>query len=158
MAVTDENGRTSTSYDQVSVGTENRLTLRIQANPIWGYEPLPVSFTSFVAGGKPGYTYRWDFKDGSYSSEAHPAHTFQKTGVYPVSLIVRDTIGNTAFAQVVIQVVDNPDRDHDGTPNVSDVCPDVYGPKSNRGCPIVGEYPTPITSTNKCLSGLMGVR
>gem|GEM_PF-5564637 len=49
MTVTDGNGRTSTSYDQVYVGTENRLTLRIQANPIWGYEALPVSFTSFVA-------------------------------------------------------------------------------------------------------------
>lgn len=38
------------------------------------------------------------------------------------------------------EVVSEPaDRDHDGTPDVSDRCPDVPGPKENQGCP----WPTP---------------
>jgi outer membrane protein OmpA-like peptidoglycan-associated protein len=32
-------------------------------------------------------------------------------------------------------VVAKPDRDSDGTPDESDLCPDVAGPASNRGCP-----------------------
>lgn len=33
------------------------------------------------------------------------------------------------------EVVELADRDHDGTPDVTDRCPDVPGPKENQGCP-----------------------
>ena len=107
---------------------------------MYGYAPMPVNFTSVVGGGKPGYSYRWDFTDGSYASEANPAHTFARAGVYAVSLLVRDSIGNTAYAQVAVEVVDNPDRDNDGVSNDQDLCPDVYGSARYHGCPRVDEY------------------
>ncbi len=37
------------------------------------------------------------------------------------------------------------DRDHDGTPDVTDRCPDVPGPKENQGCPWTEAKPEPKT-------------
>lgn len=51
---------------------------------------LTVSFTStaqFAA------SYRWDFGDGSGSTEANPMHTYQNPGAYPVKLTVGEPCG-----------------------------------------------------------------
>lgn len=51
-----------------------------------------------------------------------------------------------AHAQLTVIVSKNPDRDGDGVldynddGSIRDVCPDVKGPASNKGCPIVNEY------------------
>ena len=38
----------------------------------------------------------WDFGDGSTSSEAFPAHTYEKEGIYTASLVVKDDAGLTS--------------------------------------------------------------
>lgn len=82
-----------------------------------------------------------------------------REGIYPVSLTVRDTSGNIAYARLTVILSPNLDRDNDGirdyapSGNVLDICPDVFGPISNRGCPIVSEYGTDgIIVDNLCLS------
>lgn len=67
-------------------------------------------------------------------------------GTYPVSLFVHDSLGNVAYAQIIVIVSKNLDRDGDGvlnydaSGNILDICSDVFGPVSNKGCPIVLEY------------------
>ena len=67
-------------------------------------------------------------------------------GVYPVTLVVRDTSGNIASAYLTVVIAPNLDGDgdgvldHDTNGEVVDLCPEVYGPVSNGGCPIVDEY------------------
>ncbi len=40
-----------------------------------------------------GYTFHWDFGDGSTSTEYEPEHQYDTSGVYTVKLIVRDPAG-----------------------------------------------------------------
>lgn len=74
-------------------------------------------------------------------------------------LTVRDTSGNIAYAELTVILSPNLDRDNDGihdyatAGNILDVCPDVFGTVSNRGCPFVSEYSANGTITdNLCLS------
>ncbi len=67
-------------------------------------------------------------------------------GVYSVPLTVRDTSGNVAYAELTVVLSPNLDKDNDGLTDyasnggILDVCPTVFGPASNKGCPIVNEY------------------
>jgi len=128
LTITDSIGQTSTSYRQVTILAKKayNLSVAIQGVPIDGYEPLLVSFTSTVGGGIGPFTYQWDFDDGEYSNEKHPKHLFNHIGVYTVVLTVQDTAtGEIGFAQLVVHVIADPDRDHDGIVNPQDTCPDV---------------------------------
>lgn len=82
-----------------------------------------------------------------------------KEGIYQVLLVVRDTSGNIAYAELTVIISLNPDRDGDGmldrdvSGNILDFCPDVFGPASNKGCPVVSEYTADGTDMNNlCLS------
>jgi MYXO-CTERM domain-containing protein len=68
-------------------------------SPIEGRAPLEVTFTDESS--DPDGTideYRWDFGDGTTSSEASPTHTYLDPGDYTVSLTVVDDSGLTATA------------------------------------------------------------
>lgn len=146
LVVTDAQGRTSAAYQQVSVkngglsvyiGT-SRDALKTSATTLYGTANIPMPFFSTTTGGDKHYSYRWDFSDGGNATDKDPTHTFMKEGVYPVSLTVHDASGNVAYAQLVVIIAPNPDRDGDGVPdydasgNVLDACPGVFGPASNR--------------------------
>jgi gliding motility-associated-like protein len=51
----------------------------------------PVSFYNSSTG--PGLIYAWDFGDGTISSQKNPAHTYNKEGIYTVSLTINDVYG-----------------------------------------------------------------
>ncbi|WNY23345.1 hypothetical protein MmiHf6_06520 [Methanimicrococcus hongohii] len=42
-------------------------------------------------------TYKWDFGDGSTSSEKNPTHTYKSTGVYNVTLNVTNSYGTSTY-------------------------------------------------------------
>lgn len=68
-----------------------------------GETPLTVSFVSASAGDISGY--RWDFGDGSTSSEVNPTHTYTMAGSYDVSLTVSGPGGSdTALQADYVQV------------------------------------------------------
>ena len=57
------------------------------ASPTSGPAPLTVQFTNLSKGEITDY--RWDFGDGTTSTECDPRHTYQDPGTYTVSLTVR---------------------------------------------------------------------
>ena len=63
------------------------------ATPLAGDAPVTVAFTdeSVVPSGASA-NYRWNFGDGTESTEASPSHTYEATGEYTVTLTV--TTGN----------------------------------------------------------------
>ena len=122
------------------------LSVQIRANVLSTTAPSVVNFTSQVTGGTGPYTYRWDFSDGTFSTEANPSHLFDTPGIRIVTLTVRDARGATSIASVTIALDETADLDGDGILNVDDLCPAVYGLKDNQGCPRVIEYTPPVNS------------
>lgn len=61
-----------------------------------------VTFSSSVSGSSP-VEYLWDFGDGSTSSDANPAHTFDTAGTYTVTLSVTNC-GGTVSRTITIKV------------------------------------------------------
>lgn len=123
------------------------LSLEIRTDKLTGEAPSNVQFTSVLQGGTGPFTYRWDFADGSFSTDANPQHLFDIPGVRDVQLTVRDSKGATAVASVVLAFTESDDWDKDGVKNTTDACPLVFGPASNQGCPIVVPYTGTSTST-----------
>ncbi len=77
----------------------------LSANPTSGEAPLEVSFTGDTSTDDKSITkYSWNFKDGSFSSEANPTHTFTEGGTYNVKLTVEDEDGLEASKNITITV------------------------------------------------------
>jgi hypothetical protein len=57
-------------------------------------------------------TYKWDFGDGMSSHQQHPLHTYQQTGAYRVSLLVKGKNGCEDSAVNSISVVDDITSNH----------------------------------------------
>lgn len=55
-----------------------------------------VYFNVEIAGGFAPYSYKWDFGDGSTSTDESPVHSYNSTGKFSVSVTVTDDKGNTA--------------------------------------------------------------
>jgi PKD repeat protein len=89
------------------------LSARASGTPTTGNAPLNVSFTGSATGGKPPYTYSWNFGDGSATSTLqNPSHTYSSAGNYTATLTVTDGAApaTTATSSVSISVsaVGNP--------------------------------------------------
>jgi glucose/arabinose dehydrogenase/PKD repeat protein len=71
-----------------------------------GVEPLEVHFSSAGSSDPDGdpITFRWDFGDGTTSTDANPVKTFTAKGVYTVRLTVSDGTGTASAQPIVVQV------------------------------------------------------
>lgn len=58
-----------------------------------------VSFDSTLVGGTSGFTYLWDFGDGSTSTQADPTHVYTTPGIYSVTLRVQDSNGDSSVVE-----------------------------------------------------------
>ena len=83
----------------------------ILAKPVKGYSPLKVTFSgqkSFSKSGKV-VSYLWDFGDGDTSTQKNPENTYWSTTFgarnFTATLTVRDDVGNTSSANVIIEVI-----------------------------------------------------
>ncbi len=81
-------------------GEKLRPSAKITASVTEGLPPLTVKFD-----GPSGLSAQWDFGDGASSRETAPSHTFQKPGLYPVTLTVTDADGGSArtFLQIAVE-------------------------------------------------------
>lgn len=94
-----DNGRTSTSLATVEVRDASAiannqlrgLSVTATANMLTASIPQSIKFTGLASGGVGPYTYRWDFADGSFSTEQLPIHLYERSGVLPVTLTARDS-------------------------------------------------------------------
>lgn len=68
-----------------------------------GPAPLSVTFDPDCSSGTIK-AYSWTFGDGATSADIKPTHSFEKTGVYPVTLEVTDNDNNVAMTTVEIVV------------------------------------------------------
>ncbi len=68
------------------------------ASQVEGFAPFDTQFTDLSTspnGNIAGWD--WDFGDGFFSSDQHPAHTYKFDGIYGVGLEVKDVLGEFDF-------------------------------------------------------------
>jgi PKD repeat protein len=91
LRVTDNGGLFD--EDQASVSVSQNLPPTAEANgPYSGNPGALISFSSAGSSDPEGgpLTYRWDFGDGSTSTQANPTHAYAAGGVYTATLRVTD--------------------------------------------------------------------
>ena len=90
----------------IDPGTKKNPVANASASPAIGTAPLAVNFSSAGSSDSDGtiQTYHWDFNDGSSSSSANPAHTYNAAGVYIATLVVTDNDGLSSSDTVTITV------------------------------------------------------
>jgi uncharacterized repeat protein (TIGR01451 family) len=99
--VQDSNG---TFVDFTTTITVNNVPPTVSAGgPYSAMAGTPVSFVPTVtdpsaADQAAGFTYAWNFGDGSTSTQATPTHAYATTGTYTVTLTARDKDGGSATA------------------------------------------------------------
>ncbi|WP_292388766.1 PKD domain-containing protein [Methanosarcina sp. UBA5] len=99
------NALTKTGYIAVS-STLNIPVASFSASPTSGQAPLTVSFTDQSTGSPTSW--KWNFGDGSNSTEKNPVHTYNESGLYSVKLTVSNANGSNALTKTgYIAVVSN---------------------------------------------------
>jgi YVTN family beta-propeller protein len=98
------NALTKTNYIVVS-GISNVPVTSFSASPTSGVEPLNVSFTDQSIGSPTSWN--WNFGDGNLSTDKNPVHTFNKTGLYSVTLSVNNANGSNALTKSSYIAVSN---------------------------------------------------
>lgn len=82
--------------------------LEISAEPLTGYQPLEVTFTS-LGNDSDGeiVSYQWDFDDGGTSNLQNSVHTFQNPGIFNVQLTIIDNDGAICKESITITIEEN---------------------------------------------------
>ncbi|WP_048107514.1 PKD domain-containing protein [Methanosarcina barkeri] len=107
LAVSNSNGSnalTKTDYIAVS-GILNAPVTSFSASPTSGKTPLTVSFTDQSTGSPTSW--RWVFGDGNTSTEKNPVHTYNKSGLYSVTLTASNVNGSNALTKTGYIAVSN---------------------------------------------------
>ncbi|MGB9926845.1 MAG: PKD domain-containing protein [Methanosarcina sp.] len=95
---------TKSGYIAVSNGFEGPIAA-FSAVPTAGRAPLAVSFTDQSTGSPTSE--KWNFGDGTNSTEKNPVHTYDKAGLYSVTLTVSNTDGSTSLTKSGFILVSN---------------------------------------------------
>jgi PKD repeat protein len=75
---------------------EGPLYANFEITPVTGKQPVNATMSAEATLGCNTITsYAWDFGNGGFSSLANPGVTFNQQGVFPVSLMVTDNLGNS---------------------------------------------------------------
>jgi len=72
--------------------------------PYSAIENTSIQFLGNAYGGKPDYSWYWEFGDGDLSSEQNPIHTYLTKGEYIVTLKVTDSRNNIAIDQTIATI------------------------------------------------------
>ena len=72
--------------------------------PYDGIEDKSIQFFGDAYGGKPDYSWYWDFGDGDFSYDQNPIHTYSTNGEYIVSLTVTDERNNIAVDETIASI------------------------------------------------------
>ncbi len=101
LTVTDSRGTLSQSGVTITAGCPI-LTSTASGSPMTGTAPLTVKFAGSASGGCPAISYKWDFGDGSTSTDQNPSHTYKTAGSYRATLTVSDSKTNNSQKTVSI--------------------------------------------------------
>ena len=107
LRVTDPDNLFDEDTAQVTV---NRPPTAEANGPYSGGVGDPIAFSSAGSGDLDGgpLTYRWDFGDGTTSTQANPSHSFAASGVFTATLRVTDSGGLFDEDQASVSVAANP--------------------------------------------------
>jgi len=86
LTVTSESGSSRKEKPSYITVLEPPPVADFTADPLSGLKPLTVTFTDKSTGNISSY--KWDFGDGTTSTEQNPSHTYQESGIYSVHLCV----------------------------------------------------------------------
>jgi len=112
LTVTNDYGISDVSKTKY-INAIGDLRSKFQATPNTGKAPLAVKFTDLSIGSPTSW--KWDFGDGTSSSDQNPSHTFTTGGAFDVRLtIARD--GDTDTSTQVVNAGGVPVADFAGTP------------------------------------------
>jgi PKD repeat protein len=75
------------------------------ANLPCGVAPLNVIFTGDAVGGKPPFTWAWDFGDGGTSVQQNPSHSYLAVGNYTAHVTATDSLGVSGTTSVDVKVL-----------------------------------------------------
>ncbi len=103
LRVTDARGEASEATIVITVGRP--LELRLKGELPRGPAPLTAAFGAVALGGVPPYTYRWEFGDGTTSTEEAPYHTYDAPGTYVVKVTVVEGSGHSATLSTTVEVL-----------------------------------------------------
>ena len=108
-------GFVAVGYGQTSSSSSVHTPLSVGMNvtPLSGEIPLPVTLGSRASGGAPPYTYSWSIGNASCTngphnylaftaSTANASTTLDDRGVYCVSVVVHDSLGENASATAMV--------------------------------------------------------
>lgn len=102
MEVLQQAANSSTTTVKISAAP-----LELTANFSFARNFREVAFNNNSAGGTPGYTYEWDFGDGSaISTEEAPVHTYATSGSYTVTLTVTDQDSAVSVVEQAVVIGD----------------------------------------------------
>jgi PKD repeat protein len=82
---------------------------KFNAEPTRGEAPLAVQFSDESTGAIKGWF--WDFGDGETARQSNPSHTFERSGIYSVSLRVTGPAGESPLAHKLSIVVQDPSNE-----------------------------------------------
>jgi hypothetical protein len=85
----------------VNVRLDSDVRLSCVADPGEAIAPATVSFRADPSGGAATYTYRWDFGDGTSSTDRSPAHTYATPGAYREVLTVTSGGASAVCSNIV---------------------------------------------------------
>jgi PKD repeat protein len=106
LTLTDDAGRVGTATQSVSVGQGN-TTAVFTFSPNAPLASQTINFNASQSLAAPGRTivsYSWDFGDGTTGSGVQTTHAYSVPASYTVTLTVRDSAGQTAFATQTITI------------------------------------------------------
>lgn len=122
LIVTNEGGCSDTVIKKNFIQIQKPV-VTINGLPRNGCAPLSITPTASVSGNQTLTGYRWNFGDGTTSSEPGPSHTYSKAGNYNVSLVFTTANGCTDSVVVLraVRVGEKPHADFAHSPVM--VCP-----------------------------------
>jgi hypothetical protein len=88
----------------LSANARPDILVDIGGEPIAGPPPVKTRFTSHASGADGPFLFHWSFDDGTTSTEQNPVHTFDKSGVYDVVLVVRNLEGKSSQRGALVGV------------------------------------------------------
>jgi len=108
FTVSTDQGYSDYTEQVITVRTGEEMNAEFTGTPTSGSAPLQVLFTDLSSGEI--ISRAWDFGDGIKATVQNPVHTFVRSGLYSVSLTVRNADGgmDTELKQNYINVKDDP--------------------------------------------------
>lgn len=108
-----------------------KILLGDRLNPREGAKTIPISLRADISGGQAPYAYLWDMGDGMVKEGESVNYEYARTGLYTVTLRVRDAVGQIFSAQQSVKAeelgVRNPSPESQSIATPSSLFDDVTG-------------------------------